>query len=316
MQDSLSFGGELSETKLKLNLTKGNDTMSNQITTAFVQQYSSNVQMLSQQMGSVLRGAVDVESVVGKNAFFDQVGKTTAQLRTSRHADTPQLDTPHSRRRVTLADYEWADLIDNADKVRLLIDPTSSYAKAAAAAMGRAMDDVIITALGGTAYTGETGSTSVSLPSSQKTSTSSQSDGLTIAKLLAAKKILDLNDVDPSIQRYIVCGPTQISDLLGTTQVTSSDFNTVKALAQGQIDSFLGFKFIVSNRLNFDATNTDDRLVFAFTQDAIKLAIGQDVVARIDERADKSYSTQVYYSMSIGATRMEEEKVVQIPCDE
>lgn len=290
--------------------------MSNQITTAFVQQYSSNVQLLSQQMGSVLRGAVDVESVVGKNAFFDQVGKTTAQLRTSRHADTPQLDTPHSRRRVSLADYEWADLIDNADKVRLLIDPTSSYAKAAAAAMGRAMDDVIIAALGGTSYTGETGSTSVTLPDTQKTSTASQTDGLTVAKLLAAKKILDSNDVDPSLPRFIVCGPTQISDLLNTTEVKSSDYNTVKALAMGQLDSFLGFKFIMSNRLKFDATNTDDRLVYAFTQDAIKLAIGQDVVARIDERADKSYSTQVYYSMSIGATRMEEEKVVQIPCDE
>jgi hypothetical protein len=294
--------------------------MSNQITTAFVQQYSSNVQMLSQQMGSYLRGAVDVESVVGKNAFFDQVGKTTAQLRTSRHADTPQLDTPHSRRRVSLADYEWADLIDNADKVRLLIDPTSSYAKAAAAAMGRAMDDVIIAALGGTAFSGETGSTSVPLPSGQKPYTASQGNdaagGLSITKLLEAKKILDLADVDPSIQRYFVCGPTQISNLLGTTQITSSDFNTVKALAQGQVDSFLGFKFIVSNRLVFDATNTDDRLCYAFTQDAIKLAIGQDVLARIDERADKSYSTQVYYAMSIGATRMEEEKVVQIACDE
>jgi hypothetical protein len=294
--------------------------MSNQITTAFVQQYSSNVQMLSQQMGSYLRGAVDVESVVGKNAFFDQVGKTTAQLRTSRHADTPQIDTPHSRRRVSLADYEWADLIDNADKVRLLIDPTSSYAKAAAAAMGRAMDDVVITALGGTAFSGETGSTSVSLPSGQRPYTASQGNdaagGLSITKLLEAKKILDLADVDPSIQRYFLCGPNQISNLLGTTQITSSDFNTVKALAQGQLDSFLGFKFIVSNRLKFDATNTDDRLCYAFTQDAIKLAIGQDVLARIDERADKSYSTQVYYAMSIGATRMEEEKVVEIACDE
>jgi hypothetical protein len=273
--------------------------------------------MLSQQMGSLLRGAVDVESVVGKNAFFDQVGKTTAVLRASRHADTPQIDTPHSRRRVSLADYEWADLIDNADKVRLLIDPTSSYAKAAAAAMGRAMDDVIIAALGGTAYTGETGSTSVPLPAGQKPySGSNQTDGLTVAKLLAAKKTLDLADVDPSLPRFIVCGPTQISDLLNTTEVKSSDFNTVKALAQGQLDSFLGFKFIVSNRLKFDATNTDDRLAYAFTADAIKLAVGQDVVARIDERADKSYSTQVYYSMSIGATRMEEEKVVEIACDE
>jgi len=290
--------------------------MSNQITTAFVQQYSSNVQMLSQQMGSVLRGVVDVESVTGKSAFFDQVGKTTAVVRSSRHADTPQIDTPHSRRRVTLADYEWADLIDNADKVRLLIDPTSSYAKAAAAAMGRAMDDVIIAALGGTAYTGETGSTSVALPAAQKPYSSSQSDGLTITKLLEAKRLLDAADVDPSIQRYLVCGPKQIGDLLGTTQVTSSDFNTVKALAQGQVDSFLGFKFIVTNRLKLDATNTDDRLAYAFTADAIKLAIGQDVLARIDERADKSYSTQVYYAMSIGATRMEEEKVVEIACDE
>ena len=290
--------------------------MSNQITTAFVQQYSSNVQMLSQQMGSVLRPATDVETIVGKNAFFDQVGKTTAVLRTSRHSDTPQIDTPHSRRRVSLGDYEWADLIDNQDKVRMLIDPTSSYAKAAAAAMGRAMDDVIISALGGTSYTGETGATSVSLPSGQKPYSTSQTDGLTITKLLEAKRLLDAADVDPSIQRYFVCGPKQISDLLGTTQVTSADFNTVKALAQGQVDSFLGFKFIVSNRLAFDATNTDDRLCYAFTADAIKLAIGKDVMARIDERADKSYSTQVYYCMSIGATRMEEEKVVQVACDE
>ena len=290
--------------------------MSNQITTAFVQQYGSNVQMLSQQMGSRLREAVDVESITGKNAYFDQVGSTVAQVRTSRHSSTPQIDTPHSRRRVSLADYEWADLVDDADKVRMLIDPTSSYAKAAAAAMGRAMDDVIIAALGGSAFTGETGGTSVALPSTQKFATSNQSDGLTVAKLLDAKKKMDLQDVDPSIPRYVVCGATQISDLLNTTEVKNSDYNTVKALAMGQVDSFLGFKFIMSNRLNFDASNTDDRLVFAFTKDAIKLAIGKDVTARIDERADKSYSTQVYYCMSIGASRMEEEKVVQIPCHE
>ena len=52
--------------------------MSSQITTAFVQQYSANVQMLSQQMGSLLRDKVRVESVVGKNAFLDQVGSVTA----------------------------------------------------------------------------------------------------------------------------------------------------------------------------------------------------------------------------------------------
>ena len=290
--------------------------MSTQITTAFVEQYSANVQMLSQQMGSKLRSCVDVETITGKNAFFEQVGVTAAQKRTSRHSDTPQIDTPHARRRVSLEDYIWADLIDDVDKVRMLIDPTSSYAKAAAAAMNRSIDDVIITAMNGTAYTGVSGGTSTALPSASKFATSDQSDGLTIAKLLAAKKRFDLQDVDPSIPRYIVCGPTQISDLLATTEIKSSDFNTVKALAQGDIDTFLGFKFITSNRLNLDSTNTDDRLCFAFTQDAIKLAIGKDVQAKIDERSDKNYSTQVYYSMSVGASRMEEVKVFQIPCNE
>ena len=286
--------------------------MSTQITTAFVNQFSSNVQMLSQQMGSLLRTAVDSESVNGEKAFFDQVGAASAVLRTSRHADTPLVETPHSRRMVTMSDYEYADLIDDQDKVRLLVDPTSTYSRAAAAAMGRAMDDVIITAALGTANTGKDGSTSTALPAGQKIAHGSA--GLTIAKLVSAKELLDAASVDPSIPRYIVVSPKQSSDLLNNTTVTSSDFNTVKALAQGEINSFVGFQFIVSNRLNTDSNS--DRQVIAFASDGIKLAVGKEPAARIDERADKSYSTQVYYCQSIGATRMEEEKVVEIACNE
>ena len=286
--------------------------MSNQITTAFVQQYSNNVQMLSQQKGSLLRNAVDTETVVGKNAFFDQVGVATAVKRVSRHSDTPQIDTPHARRRVSLVDYEYADLIDNQDKIRTLIDPTSSYAQAAAFAMGRAMDDEIIAAASGTAYTGETGSTSTALPGAQAI-TEASTGGLTIAKLRNAKEILDSNSVDPSIPRYIVVGPKQISDLLGTTEVTSSDFNTVKALANGEVNQFLGFNFITSNRLTIASSK---RLCLAFASDGIKLALGQDLMTRIDERSDKGYATQVYVCMSVGATRMEEEKVVTIQAHE
>ena len=286
--------------------------MSTQITTAFVNQFSSNVQMLSQQMGSLLRTAVDSESVNGEKAFFDQVGAASAVLRTSRHADTPLVETPHSRRMVTMSDYEYADLIDDQDKVRLLVDPTSTYSRAAAAAMGRAMDDVIITAALGTSNTGKDGSTSTALPSGQKIAHGSA--GLTIAKLVSAKELLDAASVDPSIPRFIVVSPKQISDLLNNTTVTSSDFNTVKALAQGEINSFVGFQFIVSNRLNTDSNS--DRQVIAFASDGIKLAVGKEPAARIDERADKSYSTQVYYCQTIGATRMEEAKVVEIACNE
>ena len=286
--------------------------MSSQITTAFVQQYSNNVQMLSQQKGSLLRNAVDAETIVGKNAFFEQVGQAVAQKRVSRHSDTPQIDTPHARRRVSMVDYEYADLIDKQDQVRTLIDPTSSYAQAAAFALGRAMDDEIISAVSGNAFSGETGSTTVALPSAQKI-TESGTDGLTIAKLRSAKEKFDSASVDPSIPRYIVVGPKQISDLLGTTQVTSSDFNTVKALANGEINSFLGFNFITSNRLSIASSK---RLCLAFAMDGVKLALGQDIMTRIDERSDKGYATQVYVCMTMGATRMEEEKVVTIQAHE
>lgn len=286
--------------------------MSTQITTAFVNQFSSNITMLSQQMGSLLREAVDVETVTGEKAFFDQVGSAVAQVRTSRHGDTPLMETPHARRMVTMSTYEYADLIDDPDKVRLLVDPTSTYARAAAMAMGRSIDDVVISAALGSASTGKTGSTSTALPSGQKIAHAS--GGLTQAKLVSAKKILDQNSVDPSIQRYIIVSPEQIEDLLNITSVTSADFNTVRALVQGEVDTFVGFKFIVSNRLNTDSDG--NRQVIAFAGDGIKLAIGKDVTGRIDERADKSYSTQIYYCMDIGATRMEEEKVVEIACQE
>lgn len=288
--------------------------MSSQVTTAFVQQYSSNVQLLSQQKGSLFRNAVRVESQVGKNAFYDQVGSATAQKRLSRHADTPQIDTPHARRRVSLVDYEYADLIDDQDKVRTLIDPTSPYSQATAFAMGRAIDDEIISAAFGTAYTGETGSTSTTFPSGQVVSVGSPVAGLSIAKLVEAKQLLDEANVDTTLPRYVAVAPEQLADLLNITTVTSSDYNTVKALVQGEIDTFLGFKFIVSTRLSSESGV--NRRVIAWAEDGLLLSIGKDITAKIDERADKGYATQVYYAMSIGATRMEEEKVVEIKCRE
>jgi hypothetical protein len=190
----------------------------------------------------------------------------------------------------------------------MLVDPTSSYAQAAAYAMGRAMDDAIIAAATGASDTGVAGGTSVALPSAQKIAEAGTA-GLTIAKLRQAKEIIDLADVDPSLKRYIVVSPKQISDLLGTTEVTSSDFNTVKALASGDVNTFLGFDFCVTNRLSIASSK---RKCIAFVQDGVALAVGKDSTARIDERSDKGYATQVYYSAAFGATRMEEAKVVEI----
>ena len=286
--------------------------MSVQITTAFVEQYKSNVFHLAQQKGSKSRDAVRTESIVGKSHFFERIGSTAAVKRTSRHADTPRVDTPHSRRKVTMDDYDWADLIDDSDKVRLLISPQSEYAKAGAYAMGRTMDDVIIAAATGNAFGGVSGGSTIGLPAGQKIAHGST--GLTIAKLISAKEKLDAANVDPDEARTLVCSAKQISDLLGTTQITSSDFNSVKALVQGDIDTFMGFRFIRSERLGTDSNG--NRQVLAFTNTSMGLALGKDIQTKISERADKNYSTQVYLCMTIGATRVEDEKVLEIACTE
>lgn len=286
--------------------------MSFEITTAFVKQYSGNVQLLSQQKGSRLRAHVRYEDQVGDHAFHDQIGSTEAQKRVSRHGDTPLVSTPHSRRRVTLSDYDWADLIDKFDKVKTLIDPTSSYAINAAYAMGRAMDTELIEAAVGTAYTGVEGSTAVALPSGQKVVHGSA--GLTVAKLLSAKEILDASEVDEEEERIIAVSSKQVSNLLNTTEVKSSDYNTVKALAKGEIDSFLGFNFKRTERLGTDADG--NRQVTAWAKNGLLLAVGVIIIIDIGPRRDKNNAIQVYVGMSIGATRMEEDKVVEIACVE
>jgi len=286
--------------------------MSVQITTAFVEQYKSNVFHLAQQKGSRLRDAVRTETVTGKSHYFERIGSVAAQKRTSRHSDTPRMDTPHSRRKVTMDDYDWADLIDQEDKVRMLISPQSEYAMAGAWAMGRAMDDAIISAATGNAFGGVSGGTSIALPASQQIAVGAS--GLTIAKLIEAKEILDGNDVDPDEPRFMIVTSKQMTNMLNETKITSADYASVKALVQGQIGTFLGFNFIRTERLGLDGNG--DRQVLAFCRSGLGLAVGADVSTRISERADKNYATQVFLSMTIGATRVEDEKVVEIACSE
>jgi|TARA_E500000318_G_scaffold39109_3_gene37667 hypothetical protein len=293
--------------------------MSLSITNAFVEQYRNNVTMLTQQRGSKLRDFVTVNNgVVGKTVFTEQIGATEAKKRISRHGDSPLVDTPHKRRLYTMADYEWGDLIDKADRVRMLIDPTSTYAQSAAFAMGRVMDDVVIDALKGDASIEDAGSqTTVSLSQTVAKTFNDVNSGndsvLNIAKLRQAQQLFHTANVPDDEEKFIVVSPKGIQQLLGAKEVTSSDFNTVKALVNGEIDTFMGFRFIVSNRLPI---SSNDRDAFAFTRSAIELGIGQDVMARIEERADKAFSTYVYYCMTLGATRLEEEKVVKITYDE
>lgn len=286
------------------------------IQTAFVKQFGSNLDFLVQQKGSMLRNAVRLETVTGEEAYFDQLASTAAQKKTTRNSDTPLVKSEHYRRRVSMYDYEWADLIDKEDKLKMLIDPQSDYSINAAWALGRSIDDAIIECFANTAYTGKAGATSTAFPAANIVSRGAT--GLTLQKLLDAKLILDKADVDPNEERYIAITSKQLSDLLNITEIKDADYNTVRALVRGEVDTFLGFKFIICNRLAgaLGAVATYGRVCPMWVKSGVLLALSHDIETQITQRADKSYATQVYARMSIGATRMEEAKVVQILCTE
>lgn len=311
--------------------------MSFSVTEAFVKQYNSTVMQLSQQKGSRLQDKVRRETQKGKEQYYDRLGSVTAQKKVSRHSDTPLINTPHSRRRVSLVDYEHADLVDNADKIKMLIDPASDYAMAFAWAFGRAKDDEIIAAADGAAYGGESGSTSVSHPNTQKlgcvNAAANAGAGLNVEALRRAKQIFDENDVDESLKRCFAHTAKGLSSLLSETETTSADFNTVRALVKGELNEFMGFEFVRTQRLGAQSgalsfSYTDGSVGsgsgdadtytknIAWAEDGLLLATGMDMMTKIDERADKSYSTQVFAAMGIGATRLEEEKVVIVLSDE
>jgi len=301
--------------------------MSVQITTAFVDQFKSNIMLLSQMKQSKLRGTCRMEDMTGDTMFVERIGATSMQAKNTRHGNTPQIDTPHSRRKLTVDDYNWADLIDNTDKLKMLIDPESTYAQNAVFAANRQEDDTIIAALGGSAYSGHTGGTTVlnyaagecrlvdgdgTIATAGSNHSAVTETALTIAKLLTCKQLLDDAEIDDERQRYFVCNPYNINQLLNTTEVKSADYNTVRALAQGKIDTFMGFKFIKHTRLPADDQDTGCTLCYAFAQGAIVLSIAEEPMVRIDELPTKCYSVQVYVEQSLGATRVEGPAVVEI----
>lgn len=285
--------------------------MSVNIPVSHVEMYRSNVITLAQQKGSRLFGTCRNDgSVVGRTVYYERIGATAASQVTTRHADTPLTSMPHSRRRADLTDWDWADLVDNIDKIRTIFDPTNYYAQAGMWAIGRAIDDVIIGAANGNAYEGQSGATVTALPAAQKVAVSAS--GLTIAKLLAARELLDAADTDPELPRYCVLTAKQVTDLLNTTEVKSADYNTVKALAAGQINTFMGFQFIRTQRLTVDGSS--NRLVLCYTSQAIGIGMGQELQVDIGPRRDKRNAIQVYVNASIAATRIEDEQLVQIAC--
>lgn len=304
------------------------DIMSIYIPAHFVQSYSTNVTFLLQERGGKLAECVSQGSYTGEMAsVVEQVGAVKAKKKTARHSDTPLISTPGDRRWVEPEDWEWADLIDQQDRLRLLIDPTSAYTLNGVNALRRAQDDEILGAFYGSAKTGQKAGTTVTFDTTNNvvgpTVGSTGNSGMNVAKLKRARKLLRKKFVDLEYENVYVClTAEEEEDLLTETQVINLDYNERPVLIDGRITRFLGIEI---KYLEFTATQFYDNATSMLSgtvnycpvwcKSGMHLGTWNDVVTRVGERPDKSYATQVYVKGTYGATRIEENKVLRIDCD-
>ena len=313
--------------------------MSLEIDESFVQQYRDNAVHLAQQMGSRFQDCVRKDpDVQGANYYFERIGATRVTFITARGGPTPFISTPQSRRRVTFTTVAWGELINSDDRAKLLIDPESEYMKAAKAAFGRCKDEVIIAAATGNAFSGKDGQTAVTFPSGQLIAdtalanfssldvAANDSGHMSPQRLLKIGRSMALNDVDPDEERFLAVAPRQIwDDMLQHAVVNSADYNTLKAVAEGAVGSFSGFKFIMSNFLLVAGTGTDvygnavsvitgatsgDRYCIGWARSGLGLAINEELKAEVAKDPSRRYAVVPYMEAAFGATRIEEARVV------
>lgn len=284
----------------------------------FVQQYANTIDLLLQQKGSKLRDKVMTGSYMGKQASpVDQIGAISMLPVGARFAPMGRVDSPLDRRWVLPSDFELPQLLDSFDEQRLLIDPKSKYVQNAVYAAGRQMDDLIISAFFGTAKTGETGSTNTTFPSGQQIAVNfgaAANVSCTVAKLREARRILMANEVDFESDEIIAVLTSKEHDaLLAEAQVISTDFNDKPVLVEGKVTRFLGINIVTCERLQLDGSNF--RRIPVFAKSGMHLGIWGDIMTAISQREDLSGRPwQAYAKMTMGATRLEEKKIVEIKC--
>ena len=283
-----------------------------------VLQFTKNVELLLQQKQPRFAGTVSTAAYHGEKAqAVLQVGDVEMEDFLPGNAagqwkgDTKWSDIEHFQRWVFPRDRVLALAMTDQDQLRMIGDPRSSYAEAMRAAYARDYDDFIIAAALAPAKTGRYDDLQTApFPAGQIID---EPGGLTIDKLLAVKEMLMAADNDPGEERFFACSERQLTDLLKSEKVQSADYNTIKALVKGELDSFVGFKFIPSERLKKDGTK---RQCFAWVKSGLHLGTWNATKFRSDPRPDKNYVQQMWMTHTMGATRTQEKKVIQINCVE
>lgn len=304
--------------------------------------FKANIYHGVQQTQTSISSMVRMESHdSAKSVSYDSYKPTVVNRRTERNQKTKIVSTDRERRTVRAYWYDHAVLIDKIDTAEQIHMPQNPLTMAAIYAFNRKKDEIVYEAGLGDSYLGENGETAIALPDKQKIvafdGTSTTASSLNIATLARMKRMFWDNEVGvdsgmtPGAMFNIACTGAQIEQLLNDTTITSQDFNSIRALVRGDVDTFMGFKFHIFNGVKRDdapvvfnplngqleagaagsTTEAYDRCLVWYN-DGLLLSMGQDIRVDIGVRRDLSLSTQAYLDMHLGALRMEEEKVIEL----
>lgn len=276
------------------------------ISNAFVTLFDTEVKQ-AYQADAVLRNTVRLRTgVTASTHRFPRIGTGVAQVRVPQTDVTP-LNVQYSNATVTLSDWIAAEYSDIFNQAKVNFDERQELVQVVSKAIGRRADQLVIDALAGSG-TSLTVSNDIGATDSN----------LNVAKLREAKRLMDAGNV-PMDDRYILIHASNLASLLSETSVTSSDFNSVKALVQGDINTFLGFNFItIGDRPEGGLTgggSGQDRVVYAWHKSAIGMAEGMGVRSEINYIPEKT-SWLVASMFSAGATAIDAGGVVAITCRE
>lgn len=282
--------------------------------------FTSNVELLLQQEDSRFSDCVSTAAYKGEAAqVVKQFGEVEFQEKTSRLADTNFSEIEHRQRWVFPTSYDLALPVEKEDEIQMLDSPVSPYSMAMAAAWNRKKDAVIMAAALGSAKTGKNGGTSTPFDTANFSvavdftlAGGAVTSGLTLEKITEAKRMLDAAEC-PARGRYFGATSYQLQDMLNTDKLTSQDYQSVKALVNGEINTLLGFEF---KRYENFAVENSVRSCVAWHKTGLHLGTWNGLETKIGERPDKKYLTQVFMKGTIGATRTNEEKVVRVLCSE
>lgn len=279
--------------------------MAQGISSAFVTLFDAEVKQAYQGQ-RLLSGLVrERQNVEGSTVKFPKIGKGSATLRVPQTDVTP-LNITYSQVTATMSDYNAAEYSDIFHQVKVNFDERRELVQVVSGSIGRRMDQLVLDALAAS-------STSLTVSND----IGGTDTNLNLTKLRTAKRFMDKNNV-PADGRCFLVSASGLESLLGETAITSADFNSVKALVNGEIDTFLGFKFTMIGDRSEGGLAIDgslDRVCFAYHRDAVGFGIGMNMKTEINYIAEKT-SYLVNGMFSAGAVAIDDEGIVKITCRE